>query len=214
MKLLSLFRSTIGMSKEFRSFLSNSSNFQTVRLIFKHVPIFLFMLNKMNLSDGKRSCFWTAIPIYPEFVLIYKWCHVHKLCSSCRISRHLAPTCPLQNIFITVNIRVILHTDLIGNSHIIETYSIFSGKNKSYEETPISLSEKIPISTIYYSLMRKYHKCQDSPTISLPLLTNFSSLSWHGVKESKNRNKVKEFSTLLRANSLSISRITSLGVKG
>eukprot|EP01126_Amoeba_proteus_P028537 TRINITY_DN2813_c0_g1_i3.p1 TRINITY_DN2813_c0_g1~~TRINITY_DN2813_c0_g1_i3.p1 ORF type:complete len:137 (+),score=0.98 TRINITY_DN2813_c0_g1_i3:185-595(+) len=136
MKLLSLFRSTIGMSKEFRSFLSNSSNFQTVRLIFKHVPIFLFMLNKMNLSDGKRSCFWTAIPIYPEFVLIYKWCHVHKLCSSCRISRHLAPTCPLQNI------------DLIGNSHIIETYSIFSGKNKSYEETPISLSEKIPISTI------------------------------------------------------------------
>eukprot|EP01126_Amoeba_proteus_P056469 TRINITY_DN70_c0_g1_i10.p1 TRINITY_DN70_c0_g1~~TRINITY_DN70_c0_g1_i10.p1 ORF type:complete len:180 (+),score=8.11 TRINITY_DN70_c0_g1_i10:315-854(+) len=54
-----------------------------VFVIFKYALLFLFMLNKLNPSDGKKSKFLSTTPTYPKFASTYKRCHFMITCSSC-----------------------------------------------------------------------------------------------------------------------------------
>eukprot|EP01126_Amoeba_proteus_P056470 TRINITY_DN70_c0_g1_i11.p1 TRINITY_DN70_c0_g1~~TRINITY_DN70_c0_g1_i11.p1 ORF type:complete len:113 (+),score=5.93 TRINITY_DN70_c0_g1_i11:190-528(+) len=71
-----------------------------VFVIFKYALLFLFMLNKLNPSDGKKSKFLSTTPTYPKFASTYKRCHFMITCSYCGLAGHNTPVCPLKRIFI------------------------------------------------------------------------------------------------------------------
>eukprot|EP01126_Amoeba_proteus_P054245 TRINITY_DN6663_c0_g2_i1.p1 TRINITY_DN6663_c0_g2~~TRINITY_DN6663_c0_g2_i1.p1 ORF type:complete len:116 (-),score=17.25 TRINITY_DN6663_c0_g2_i1:163-510(-) len=70
--------------------------------------------------------YFTATPVYLEFAPTYKWCHVHKFCTYCRLSGHLVPTCLLYNIFMTKDIHNISLTD--PNPDVLCKDEIFNGE--------------------------------------------------------------------------------------
>eukprot|EP01126_Amoeba_proteus_P005980 TRINITY_DN12068_c0_g2_i4.p1 TRINITY_DN12068_c0_g2~~TRINITY_DN12068_c0_g2_i4.p1 ORF type:complete len:275 (+),score=23.95 TRINITY_DN12068_c0_g2_i4:79-825(+) len=82
-----------------------------VFIVFKHAPIFLLILDKINPSDGKHPRFLPITLAYPEFAPTYKWCHFMRICSCCGLAGHLAPACPARSVFITTDIWAISHTD-------------------------------------------------------------------------------------------------------
>eukprot|EP01126_Amoeba_proteus_P031518 TRINITY_DN3091_c0_g1_i1.p2 TRINITY_DN3091_c0_g1~~TRINITY_DN3091_c0_g1_i1.p2 ORF type:complete len:135 (+),score=7.55 TRINITY_DN3091_c0_g1_i1:1214-1618(+) len=46
----------------------------------------------------------------PKYLLL-KWCHFIRTCTCCGLSGHLAPACPLKDIYITLDILTITHAD-------------------------------------------------------------------------------------------------------
>eukprot|EP01126_Amoeba_proteus_P014638 TRINITY_DN16471_c0_g2_i1.p1 TRINITY_DN16471_c0_g2~~TRINITY_DN16471_c0_g2_i1.p1 ORF type:complete len:154 (+),score=3.43 TRINITY_DN16471_c0_g2_i1:425-886(+) len=88
----------------------------------------------------------------------------------------------------------------IAARNLIESYGIVRGRSNEQEEIPVSLSDKVPISPIYYSLLCK---------IVLKLMRNLRnakrcSISSANVTNFKSQNKVKSFLILVKANPLPV----------
>eukprot|EP01126_Amoeba_proteus_P048911 TRINITY_DN567_c0_g1_i3.p1 TRINITY_DN567_c0_g1~~TRINITY_DN567_c0_g1_i3.p1 ORF type:complete len:204 (-),score=14.70 TRINITY_DN567_c0_g1_i3:4-615(-) len=92
-------------------------------VIFKFASKLLLFFDKMNPSDGKRPKRLIVSPVYPKFALTYKWRHFTRLCSSCGFVGHLAPTCPLQRIFMSKDIWNIRHTDPLSVDFVMKEES-------------------------------------------------------------------------------------------
>eukprot|EP01126_Amoeba_proteus_P048482 TRINITY_DN5601_c0_g2_i1.p1 TRINITY_DN5601_c0_g2~~TRINITY_DN5601_c0_g2_i1.p1 ORF type:complete len:131 (-),score=10.92 TRINITY_DN5601_c0_g2_i1:42-434(-) len=79
------------------------------------------------------------------------------------------------------------------------------GRRSSYDHVSLSTTNKLPISNIYYNIMRKLHKYSDSPSSSTLLHANFPDLTNTHVLKLRCRNKIKEFFVLFKANSPPVS---------